>query len=266
MVFDQRSAYFHNLRSKSAVIVYPIQILVDSPVKSIHWFVDNVTSQRNLLAENSKLRANELLLEAKLQKMLALEQENKQLRVLLKSTTEVSGRVLVAEMLAVALSPLQQQMIIDKGIKEQVYRGQPVLDAYGVMGQVVDVGSLTSKVLLITDTQSAVPVQSTRNGIRAIATGLGSEGQLSLINVPDTVDIKEGDVFVTSGLGLNYPVGYPVAMVSNISHVKGERFAVIKMIPAAHLTQSQQVLLVWPPRAPLSQEVQKQLNQKIPIN
>ncbi len=263
IMLDHRSAYFHRIRSELSVVAAPFQMLVDAPIKWVHWLGTSVTAQRHLLEDNARLRAHELLLESKLQKLLALERENAQLRELLKSTTEVAGRVIVAQLLAVDLDPSLQQIVLDKGSRKHVYVGQPVLDAYGVMGQVINVGPLTSKILLATDTRSAVPVQDYRNSIRSVAVGLGASGKLALINVPNTSDIKVGDLFVTSGLGLRFPVGYPVGSVSKVEHVPGRRFAVITLIPAAHLDQTRQVLLVWPSKVSLVKAVRKQLNKTI---
>lgn len=263
MVLDQKAIFFQKIRSDLSVVVLPIQYLVDVPIKTVHWIVSSVTSQQQLLADNARLRAHELLLQSKLQKLLALERENAQLRELLKSTSHVGGHVVVAQLLAVDVDPNLQQIIIDKGRRYRVYRGQPVLDAYGVVGQVIHIGPLTSRVMLITDPKSAVPVQDYRNGVRAIVIGQGSSDKLTLINVPDTSDIQKGDLFVTSGLGLRFPVGYPVGVVSELSHTPGKRFATVLLNPSAHIDRTQQVLLAWPSKASLEKAVQKQLNSQI---
>ncbi len=264
MIYDHRSANFHQLREKAAVVIYPIQALVNAPIQLTRWLGASITAQHDLLEENAKLRAHELLLEAKLQKLLLLERENAQLKELLKSSPRAGNRVRVAQLLAVDLNPSLQQIVLDKGSSDRVYVGQPVLDAYGVLGQVINVGVLTSKVLLITDTRSAVPVQDYRNGVRAIAVGLGLSGRLALINVPSTSDIKVGDLFVSSGLGERFPVGYPVGVVAQMGQVSGNRFATITLVPSAHLDRTQQVLLAWPAMASLTKAVQKQLGKDVP--
>jgi rod shape-determining protein MreC len=153
---------------------------------------------------------------------------------------------LVAQLLAVATDPFVKQVVLDKGHKDKVFVGQPVLDAYGVMGQVIQVGPLTSRVLLISDSHSGVPVQVARNGVRAIAVGDAYTGKLRLMNVQHTVDIRPGDVLITSGLGQNYPEGYPVGQVTHVSKDPGLQFVTIAVEPAAHLDRSRGVLLVWP--------------------
>ncbi len=258
--FDQRCASFHTYQMRvSQAVSYPFQWMVDAPVRGALWLNESVTTQRDLVHENEELRVREILLQSRLQRLLSLEKENAQLRQLLQSTAQISGRVVVARLLAVSLDPNLQEVVLNKGSANKVYQGQPVLDAFGVMGQIIGVGDLTSKILLITDKQSAVPVEDYRNGIRALAVGLGSREQLALMNVSDQSDIQVGDLFVTSGLGLCYPVGYPVGMVAQIKNVNTPQEQII-LSPMAHLDQTEQVLLAWPNKTKLSQEVQAELN------
>lgn len=242
------------------MIDYPIQWMVDTPIRIFNWINAGMTTQDRLLHENEKLRVHEILLQSRLQKLLMLEKENAQLRRLLQSTYQISGRVTVASILAVALDPAIQQLVLDKGYKNHVYANQPVLDGFGVLGQVVGVGERTSRVLLLTDKQFAVPVEDYRNGARAIAIGTGISGKLKLINLPDTNDIQVGDLFVTSGLGLHYPVGYPVGMVSSIMRDPNNSAKKITLLPMAHVNEVEQVLLVWPSQHALTKDVQHELN------
>ncbi len=253
-----------SLRVTLGLLVLPLQSLVDTPVTAFHWLTNRIASEHKLLDENARLRANNFLLQARLQRFAALEKENGELRELLQSSSHVSGKVLTAGLLAVDTGMGLQQMIVNKGSRSKVYLGQPVLDAYGVMGQVVDVGLLTSKVLLLTDVRSAIPVQSYRNGVRSVASGQG-EGRydLVLLNVSETADIRKGDLFVSSGLGQRYPVGYPVGMVISKKPVPGEHRFTITLRPLAHLDRSQQVLLVWPSNANLAKAVQRQLKKPV---
>lgn len=264
MVMDHRSPGFHHFRSRLSIVVFPVQFIVNTPIKWVHWLSTSVVAQQRLLQENAALKAHDSLLESKLKKLFILRRENAQLKELLQSTKKISGRVKVAQLLAVDLDPTVHQIILDKGSHDHVYAGQPVLDAYGVMGQVIDVGLVTSKILLITDPSSAVPVKDYRNGLRAIAAGLGGSQHLALIHVTDTADVKVGDLLVTSGLGLRFPVGYPVGVVSRIKKVSGRRFMTIQLTPSAHLDQTQQVILAWPNQQALTKAVQRQLKKPIP--
>ena len=245
MMLDHRWQPFHKVRTELSWITIPLQYLVDAPVRVAANATSFVTSRHKLLKENAHLQAQQLLLQAELQKFLALQRENAQLKALLNSSSRINNKSIVASLLAVDLAPFVQQVIINKGKQDGVYVGQPVVDAYGVMGQVIEVNPLTSSVLLITDSRSAVPVEDNRNGVRGIVVGLGFGGGLSLIDMPDTVDVQPGDLLVTSGLGQHFTEGYPVGVIQSVQHRSDQSFMDIKVQPSAEVYRSRQVLLIW---------------------
>ncbi len=248
MVLDQREHYLTPLRNGLTAFVAPIQYLVNAPIRGVQTLLDNLSSRETLLAENTSLKAKQLLLQAQLQKLIALENENMELRALLQSSPRLQNRhIAIAHLLAVSTDPLISELVLDKGRKAGVYIGQPVLDANGVMGQIIQVGPLTSRLLLIADLRSAVPVQDTRNGVRGIVVGQGQMAKLLLTDIPDTVDVKQGDLLVTSGLGEHYPAGYPVGVVTQVQHDTGAQFTHIEITPSAKLNRNQPILLIWPP-------------------
>lgn len=261
IIYDNRLPVFAKIHSTLNVVVVPVQYLVSWPVEFLDFIENYLTSKHSLLKENDKLRAEQLLLRARVQQFIAIEQENTQLRALLSSAAHVSGKVLAAQILAVNSDPFDQQIILDKGKKQGVYPGQPILDAGGVMGQVVEVGLITSRALLITSSQSAVPVQDNRNGIRTIAVGGAYSGDLRLLYVSATMDVKPGDLLVTSGLGLKFPIGYPVGVISSVNYIAGFRFAEVKITPSAEVNRSRQVLLAWPEQSKFAKPVKKMLKK-----
>lgn len=246
------------------MIVWPLRMLVNQPIQWGYNLSRSFQVQEKLLEKNAALHADNLLLQSQVQRLLTLQQENKQLRHLLQSTETLSSKVEVASILAVSLSPSLQQVVLGSGQRQGIYEGQPVLDAYGVMGQVVDAGFLTSKVLLLTDPRSAVPVQDYRNHWRAIAVGTGDMDRLRLINLPLHADLQVGDLFVTSGYGLKYPVGYPVGVVTQIVRSADQRFLEATLLPSAHLDRTQRVLLVWPSQHRLQQHVREMVQRQLP--
>jgi rod shape-determining protein MreC len=248
MALDHRQHQLESIRAGLSVLVYPIQYLIDLPVSASSWIGENLSSRETLLEENEKLKNRELLLRAQLQKLQALKAENLRLRELLQSSKKVSEHVLIAELLAVDLEPFTRQIVINKGSKNDVYLGQPVMDAEGAMGQVVHVGPFTSTAMLITDANHAIPVQVNRNGLRAIAVGTGSTDKLDIPYLPISADIVEGDLLTTSGLGGRFPSGYPVAVVTQVAKDPTLPYAVITAMPTAQLEQAREVLLVWPNR------------------
>ncbi|MCH8845764.1 MAG: rod shape-determining protein MreC [Proteobacteria bacterium] len=246
MTVDHRQGHLERVRSVLTVFVYPLQYVADLPVTVINWASESLTTRAGLVKENTRLREEQLILSSKVQKFEILEAENERLREMLKSSEKLGERVLIAELLAVDLQPFRHQIVINKGRRESVYEGQPIVDANGVMGQVVHVGPFSSTVLLLTDPMHAIPVQINRNGLRSVAVGTGQSHVLQLEHLPNNVDIKEGDLVVSSGLGSRFPPGYPVGIVYNISRVPGEPFAKVTILPSAQLEKSREVLLVWP--------------------
>jgi rod shape-determining protein MreC len=251
MIVDQRGSGVQQLRAALSMPLSLLQYAVSWPVQFVSKVGNEVSTHDELIRENLNLKSDELLLKAQVQRLLAIESENNQLKALLRSSAQVRGKVLIAQLLSVDTDPFVNQVVLDKGSHDGVFVGQPVLDANGVMGKIIQVGPVTSRVLLVNDTHSGVPVQNARNGIRAIVVGDSYTGKLRLLNVPQTVDIKVGDMLVTSGLGENYPAGYPVGQVIAVTRDPGFQFSEIAVQPNAHPDRSRQVLLVWP-------------NQKVP--
>jgi rod shape-determining protein MreC len=264
MFSDYRYHYLDNLRSGFSLIVSPLQYAVDYPVRIFGWVQYLVSSKKSLISENIRLRYRQTVLEAELQKLLVLQKENSQLKELLLTSSKADMRVMAAQILAVDTSDTRQIVVLDKGKRDGVYSGQPVLDAKGVMGQVVDVGPLTSTVLLISDSKSAVPIRNNRTGERAILVGTNSIGELSLINLPKTSSIHPGDILVTSGLGRRYPEGYPVGRVEQVSSIPGEDFIKVSVNPIALLNRNRLVLLIWPDpeQEMLTEQINERLNAK----
>jgi rod shape-determining protein MreC len=232
------------VRSKLTTLVTPIQYVVDIPSRVMGWLNSTTVDYQALYEENDGLKAQALVLQRKLQKMTALTAENIRLRELLNSAEKINDNVMLAAVIGVDPNPFTQEVVINKGSNEKVRVGQPLLDSSGVMGQVVSVSRFSSRVLLLSDSRHSIPVQINRNGIRAILVGTGVGDKLDLLHFPDTADIVEGDVLVTSGLGGRFPFGYPVATVGRVGHDPGQPFASIQVRPSAQLNRSRQVMLV----------------------
>jgi len=246
MVADHHYHRLEAVRAALSVVVYPVQYVVNLPVVAARTLFESAVARRNLVEDNERLRAQNLLLKTRLQKYAALETENMRLRELLESSMEVGERVLVADLLGFKMNPSARQVVLDKGSRHGVFLGQPVVDSDGVMGQIVHLGPFTSVAMLVTDPDHAMPVRINRNGVRAIAVGTTDESILELNYVPVSADVKVGDLIVSSGLGGRFPAGYPVAEVTEVAIDPAAAFARIKAAPRAKLSRSQQVLLLWP--------------------
>lgn len=245
MVVDARFTLLKPVRSQMSLVLMQSYWIADLPERLYQGVASQFGSRTELAAENEKLKTENLLLQGRLQKLAALTEQNVRLRELLNSSALVNEKVEVAELIGMDPNPFTHRIIINKGERDGVVLGQPVLDARGLMGQVVELMPYTSRVLLLTDSTHSIPVQVNRNGLRAIASGTGNPERLELRHVADTADIKEGDLLVSSGLGQRFPAGYPVATVKEVIHDSGQPFAIVRAVPTAALNRSRYLLLVF---------------------
>jgi rod shape-determining protein MreC len=162
-----------------------------------------------------------------------------------ENSAGVADRVLVASILNVDLDPFRHRVLLDKGAADGVFKGQAVLDAEGIFGQVSQVHAKTAEVILISDAEHAIPVQSNRSGLRTIAVGTGDSDQLSLPFVTVEADLRVGDLLISTGIGGVFPSGYPVAEVTRVDRTAAATFALVEARPTARLDRDREVLLVW---------------------
>ncbi len=245
MVVDANSGWLRSLRSMAGIVMTPVYWAGDLPVRLYVDLTQMLGSRTEIIAENERLRAEALQMQRQLQRLALLTEQNLRLRELLNSSGQLEEQVLVAELLGVDPNPQSHRLLINRGERHGVHVGQPVLDARGVMGQVVDVTPYSARVLLISDATHSLPVQVHRNGLRTIVSGTGHPDQLELRYVTDISDIKEGDLLVTSGMGQRFPAGYPVAVVTEVKRATDQPFASVQATPVAALNRSRYFLLVF---------------------
>jgi rod shape-determining protein MreC len=242
---DLRYNRMATTRSLLDTLGAPIYWLADLPLRFRDWGEEHVQSRADMLEENERLGRENLVLQGRSQQMAALQAENVRLRALLNSTAMLRDDVLVAELIGVSPDPVRHLLVLNKGTLDGVYVGQALIDANGLMGQIVEVSPASSRALLITDATHSIPVQVNRNGVRAIAEGTGSLGALEVRHVSATTDIQVGDLLETYGLGGRFPGGYPVAVVTQIERDPGKMFAHVLARPSAALDRSRHVLLIF---------------------
>lgn len=245
MIADLRYSGLATVRALVDTALTPIYLIADIPSAIDEWQEAHLRSRSRLLDDNDRLQRENLVLQGRSQQLASMQAENTRLRALLNSTALLRNDVLVSEVIGVSPDPVRHQLVLDKGREAEVYLGQALIDAEGLMGQVVEVGATTSRVLLITDPTHSVPVQVNRSGVRAVAEGVGSLDQLAIHHVAATTDIQVGDLLVASGLGGRFPIGYPVAVVAEVVRNPGEAFARISATPAAALDRARHALLVF---------------------
>lgn len=252
MVLDNNNEHLQNIRRLMSAAVHPIRITIDAPFALARWINDSSATRDDLRIENRRLRDENLIQRSRLQRQIALEAENARLRALLDSTAKVSGRVLIAEIMSVDMNPFRHRITVNRGSSDEIYVGQALIDADGIIGQIIRDQIYSAEALLITDIEHATPVEIVRNRLRTIAVGTGDFERLSLPFLPRNADIKAGDAIVTSGLGGTFPPGYPVGVVTEVAGDASEPFLAVTAAPAASLNRIREVLMIWPEPADLS--------------
>jgi rod shape-determining protein MreC len=245
-VVDAYSQVLRPVRETMATIVSPVYFLAAAPYHVSSEISLTFAGRSKLIEENRQLRLEVLELAAAAQQISSLREENVRLRDLLGSRSQVQADVLVAELIGARPAPSRHHMVLDKGASSGVFRGQAVVDARGLFGQVIEVGQYSSVVMLISDPLHAVPVQVLRNDFRSIAAGTGRMDEIELEHVPVTADIAVGDLLVSSGMGGGFPRGYPVAEVVSVAVEPTDAYTRVSARPLASLDRSRHVLLIFP--------------------
>ncbi len=245
MTADHRWKHLDAVRNTLSYLLYPVEYVVDLPIRLYYWSEETLGTHQSLIDENRQLRDLQLQSRVQLQKLDILEKENERLRRLLSATPKTTEDHLIAEIIAVDVDPYRHFIVLNKGSIDGVYKGQPIIDAHGIMGQIVYVNAMTSTAMLVTDVSHAIPVQIDRTGQRSVAFGTGQTDYLDLRHIPHNADIRVGDKLISSGLGERFPRNYPLAVITNINRDTGETFIDVRAEPLAQLDTSREVLLVW---------------------
>jgi rod shape-determining protein MreC len=241
---DTRYRYLENIRRGAAIVLYPLQRLVQMPGDALAYVDTYFSSQRALAEDNGALQAQLLAQAPLVQTFPAVEQENARLRGLIKLAARVPVTAIAAEVLYSSRDPFTQKLFVDKGEAAGVQAGRAVIDSIGVVGQVTRVFPYMSEVTLVTDKDHAVPVKVERTGVRTVMYGAGAARPPELRYLSPSVEIEPGDLLVTSGIDGTYPAGLAVAQVVSVERETGQSFAHVTCKPLAGIDHSAQVLIL----------------------
>ena len=245
MFADNRFGFLDRVRFGLGYATTPVYWVADIPARVSTWIDDVFVYRTDLLEENEYLREELLVAQQELQLLESLASENSRLLELNDATQAIEGEVVPAEIINISPDPYSKRVLINKGARDGVFAGQPLIDANGLMGQVDEVLPFTSWVLLITDSHHVTPIEVNRNGERALARGSRSTAtELELEFVTQTQDMLAGDLLVSSGMGQIYPKNYPVAEIISVYVDPGQDFASIKAKPLAQINSTRHVMLV----------------------
>jgi rod shape-determining protein MreC len=244
IVLDHRGSWLSRMRQQAQALVQPVRAIAGLPGQLVEAVSNDAGTLRKLSAENRRLRNELLIARARMARLATVNADNARLRGLLAAAEQGSLDVQLAPVLDIDLDPTRQRLVLNAGSSDGVRIGQTVIDAGGVVGQIIEVGPMQSTVLLLTDPDHAIPVAVARNGVRLVAYGTGRADQLALASVPLSSEVKVGDVLVTSGLGGRFAAGFPVGTITALRPDESRAFLVGDVKPAAQLDRGRDVLLL----------------------
>ncbi len=233
MIADHRFGALEAVRLSLSVLVRPLQQAASAPGGAFVRLADYFASQEKLLRENEALRQKVLEYAAEAQRARLLQAEEEHLLAMSPPRSRFTTEGVLAEVLSHGRNPFVRKLVLDRGLTSGIKAGMPVIDGQGVVGQVTAVGTFTCEATLLTEKDQSVPVMLTRNGLRAIAVGSGKDGSIDVPFMPVSVDVQNGDLFVTSGIDGTYPAGLVVARVTAVEKNTAYVFARITARPAA---------------------------------
>ena len=170
-------------------------------------------------------------------------QSEMRLRKVLQLKTQVGGPVQIAEVVGRGPSPFLQALFINKGRKDGLVRGMPVLQADGLVGRLEKTSDHHAQVILLNDPGFAVDCLSQRSRVRGVWTG-HPDGFCQIKYVSRNDDIQTGDPIITSGLDDMFPKGITLGRVKRVvSQVKGN-FLFVEVSPQVNLGQIEEVLII----------------------
>ncbi len=259
MVFDYRDTILHPVRTTLTMIAYPFKYAVNLPFQAYEYLSDYFSEHKKMAAENRQLRTTIDLYVAKHQKYYSIADENIRLREQLNAIPKGKEELLLAEVLSVSGNTFRRKVTINRGANDHLYTGQVILAGRNIYGQVDSIAPDSAEVMQLTDIdhaihvvnetvlkrQGATPANEKPKGRGALAVGTGKTNLVELRNIEADVDIKKGDIYVSSGLGKLYPPGYPVAIVSSIEYNSGDSFMKVMAHTLTDFTQAREVLAIW---------------------
>ncbi|MFA7074891.1 MAG: rod shape-determining protein MreC [Endomicrobiaceae bacterium] len=227
---------------------------------TIKFTSDSFTGTNNLIfniiniikvnQENIKLKQQILDLSDKLKDYQSLIDDNVRLRQLLDFPQKKDSTTIFANVIIREPSQWFQWMIINKGSKDGIKKDSPVIaivnnSRYCALGRIVEVFKSTSKVALLTNSLSSIPVQIKNSQIDCLADGYNSQ-YLKLNYIPQSVDLKTGDEIITSQLNSSFDKGIDIGKIIKISKTNAGEYSDVSVMPYSQTERVYEVVVLVP--------------------
>ncbi|MEE9303105.1 MAG: rod shape-determining protein MreC [Thiotrichaceae bacterium] len=232
-------------RTGLSIIVYPLQVLVDLPYRTTQTVRQFFTSHKTLSDENKELRRLVTIYSARDQKYRSIAAQNERLREALNTAKIFDESYLLSHILSVDTDRFRQTVTINKGTKQGAYEGQIALSGNSIFGQVIHASTRSSVIMQLSDPKHSIPVRNARTGEKALAVGTGVVNIVSLEHIENIEDIKTGDLYLSSGLGLLFPPDFPVAVVQKKHYNPADSMTTISATTVTDFNRTRELLLIW---------------------
>ena len=245
MFLDIRSGWLLSSRYMMQSALEPIHLALNLPSRAWRWSAEIFQGRALLQQQNKQLRAKNIALELKTINFESLLRDNTELRKLQDTSLRVTEHWLPAEIISVQENARSMRLRVNRGTQHGIFKAQTVIANGALLGQSISVGAWSTEIILLSDWESAVPVQNIRTGVRTLAVGTGNSRKVSLPFLPIQTDIRSGDLLVTSGLGGVFPAGLPVARISEVRRDGISPLAQVTAKTIANIDSDRIVAFIW---------------------
>ena len=227
------------------IIIYPLYNVSSLPRSMIISFMQEYQDIDMLEKKINELKSENMSLKIKLQEFDSLKEENERLLAIEKKSLTSTKKQKIAKVLNNSASPTRKIAIIDKGQNDGLYKGQNVIGVNGLIGQIIELNMMSSKIILINDISHNVPGNVSRTGEKVIVAGSDSDNNLMIQFTPIDTDIKVGDIVTTSGVAGRFKSNIPIGKVISVTNDPEKKFSDITIKAFENLDNLSDVILIW---------------------
>lgn len=246
IVLDHQYKKITQIRSTiNDLVVYPIERLSNFPRLVLEEVIRESSDIDNLEEKLSLLKKENLDLKIKLQELESLKGENVRLRKISKESSALSSKQTIVKVINTSASPTKKIILIDKGTKHGIYQGQNVIGTKGLVGQIIETNSLSSKVMLITEPTHDIPGQINRTGQKVIVSGSDNDEKLIINYANINSDIVVGDEISTSGIANRFKPKIPIGIITKVGDNLDAEFKEVEIQPFEYPDKMPELILIW---------------------
>ena len=246
IVLDHQYKKITQIRSTiNDLVVYPIERLSNFPRLVLEEVIRESSDIDNLEEKLSLLKKENLDLKIKLQELESLKGENVRLRKISKESSILSNKQTIVKVINTSASPTKKVILIDKGKKHGIYQGQNVIGTKGLVGQIIETNSLSSKVMLITEPTHDIPGQINRTGQKVIVSGSDNDEKLIINYANINSDIVVGDEISTSGIANRFKPKIPIGIITKVGDNLDAEFKEVEIQPFEYPDKMPELILIW---------------------